>query len=221
MSQESTAPTSQRFYSIQGKITLLITGLIALLAVLGTWLIPEFYGLSEREALAERARAEASLLADAVSAALEFGQNDTAQETMQAARADSLIACAAVYDSSGVQLAHYGRSCPAALRGSEQASVADRLVFGSSEVKGATGVIGRVAVELRTENVETGARQMRQNMLLLALGVLAFGIVLALWLSGRIARPLDRVKRAAERIASGDISRVLPPEPGRDEVATL
>ena len=221
MSQESTAPTSQRFFSIQGKITLLITGVIALLAALGIWLIPDFYGLSEREALAERARAEASLLADAVSAALEFGQNDKAQETMQGARADSLISCAAVYDSSGAQLAHYRAGCPESLRSADQPPGEDRLVFGSSEVKGATGVLGRVAVKLKTDNVERGAAEMRRTMLLLAFGVLAFGIVLALWLSGRIARPLDRVKNAAERIAAGDISRVLPPEKGRDEVAML
>lgn len=225
MSQESTAPTSQRFFSIQGKITLLITGVIALLALSGIWLIPEFYGLSEREALAERARAEASLLADAVSAALEFGQNDKAEETMQGARADSLIACAAVYDSSGAQLARYtapgSARCPGTLSAAEVTSIEGRLVFGSSEVKGATGVIGRVAVKLKTDNVEKGASEMRRTMLLLAFGVLAFGIVVALWISGRIARPLDRVKNAAERIAAGDISRVLPPERGRDEVATL
>ncbi len=221
MSQESTASASQRFFSIQGKITTLITGVIALLALLGTWLIPEFYEASERRALAERATAEASLLADAVSAALEFGQSDKAQETMQGAHEDALIACAAVYETGGRQIAHYGRGCPPTFVSGDRPDANEQLVTGSQDVKGATGVLGRVAVRLKTDNVVAGARTMRTNMLLLALGVLVFGVVLALWMSGRIARPLDRVKNAAERIAAGDISRVLPPEKGRDEVATL
>lgn len=62
----------------------------------------------------------------------------------------------------------------------------------------------------QTEELYAGARVITYSLLLLAI---AGGALLALWTARSISRPLQQAMTVAERIAAGDLSTQIPPQP--------
>ncbi len=214
---------TDKLLSIRGKIALLTSVMIILLAGLDAWLIPEHYATAGMRALTERSAAEAALLAQSVATALEFSQIDTAEEMLEAGLADDLVAWAAVYGPDGQRLATVG---PHGLlpRIRPREGVVDTNAFtvaAASPVQRQGQPLGFVVVALRTERVQVDVAATRELMLWQAAGVVAVGIALAVLLSGGIVGPLRRVTSAAALIAEGDVSQDLEPESTRDEVGAL
>ena len=219
-----------RLYSIGGKITFLVLAVAVVSSLLTVIFVPAGFERNERKAFAERANAEAALLADAVAPALEFEQLDAAEDTLRWGLADNVVSYVALYGPDGrrtLSVAADGTRArpPARIEG---ADTADRLSTSAIAV-GAAGVghdgaarsLGTVVVALRTDLVVADVSEMQRNIVLLALLGAVIGLVLGAWLSSRIAAPLRRVTQAAERIADGELHGLARIDAGRDEVGTL
>jgi methyl-accepting chemotaxis protein len=213
-----------RLLSIRGKITLLSAAVVLTLAGLDAWLIPEQYEGTERRALAERAEAEAALLAQTVSPALEFAQEDTAEEMLEAGLADDLVAWAGIYDPEGHKMVAVGQH--ASLRriptdGGVIDTPSEWVVAASARVERGGQLLGLVAVALRTARLDREVQRTRERVLVQASIVAVLAILFAAWLSGTIVGPLTRVTRAAKNIAEGDVSVDVDAVDSRDEVGAL
>ena len=80
-------------------------------------------------------------------------------------------------------------------------------------------VAGFVAVEA-TADYQATLAAFRRSLLLAGLGALAAVLVLSIWLSGRISRPVVRLAEAAARLGRGDLEARNPVET-RDEIGVL
>jgi HD-GYP domain-containing protein (c-di-GMP phosphodiesterase class II) len=87
------------------------------------------------------------------------------------------------------------------------------------EVRGGQdlGVMG--VANASTVLIEASQFTQRNTVLLISLTLLSV-VVLGLWLSGRILRPIGRLKIAAEQVAKGNL-KVQVPAGGRDEIGVL
>jgi methyl-accepting chemotaxis protein len=214
----------QRLFSIRGKIAMLISGVVLLLAVLNAGFVPEQTANAERDSLRRSARSTAAMLADASKTAMEFQLMDSAQEVLATSLADPLVAWAALYDESGQRVAKVGahgamRAVAPAARERDLESD-DWLVVAAAPI-GAGGSLGSVAVALKTTPITERLESTRIDTLLLGFFVAVVGVLVAVWFSRRITRPLERVTEAAVRIAAGDVSQALPVERTNDEIGAL
>ncbi len=215
---------SERLLSIRGKIVLLMSGVLLLLAGLSAWLIPGQYAESGMHSLEERAEAEALLLAQTVAPALDFAQIDTAGDMLEAAIADELVAWAAIYDAEGRKIAAVGNHrSPGRIppRAGLVETPSGWTRSAAAEVNGSSGRLGYVAVALRTSTVVEEVERTRKSVLTQAALVAALGVIFAFWLSGTIVDPLRRVTSGARRIAEGDVAFDLATSTSRDEVGAL
>jgi methyl-accepting chemotaxis protein len=212
--------------SIRAEILIILGALVLVFALLAGILVPEYYESHAATSLRERAHAEASLLSNAVGPALEFEQQDVAEEILRAGLADPLVSWAAIYDAEGRRTVVVGEG-----RGRSRSQVdpregaegfTARTAYASSAVRRGDQPLGWVAVALQRDQIDAAVGEMRFLVLLVSLA-LAAGIMLlaTFWVSRRVGRPLVDVTRAAERIASGDVSSVVQATDRRDEVGAL
>ena len=210
--------------SIRAEILLLLAALVLVFALLGGLLVPEYYAAHAVDSLGERAAAEAALLANAVGPALEFEQQDVAEEILGAGLADPLVSWAAIYDDGGQRVVAVGegRSRSRIERREGAAGLQGNTVLGTAAVRRDDRGLGWVTVSLRRDEIDDAVAQMRLIVFLVSLAVAASTMLLAVyWVSRRVGRPLTDVTRAAERIANGDVSTVVSAGARRDEVGTL
>ncbi len=223
-----------RLFSIRIKIVSLISVVVLVLAGMYAVYAPSRYQKAGRQALRNRAEAEAALLADGVKTALDFGQTDDAQKTLHTGLANPIMAWAAVYGQDGKRVTHAeprgaetppeslgGRLLPptAHSRGRE-IEAGDNAVAVMVPI-GKKGKLGSVAVALHTKEVARVVAQMRSDAYVVAALVALVGLLAGFIISHRIARPIERITRAAETIADGTIPASFPIENTRDEVGAL
>ncbi len=121
-----------------------------------------------------------------------------------------------VADSAGPRDlgAVYSRKRPelaAALTGSAQqgtrhsATLNSDLLVTAVPIRRAGVVIGAARVTQSVAEVNSAVRTTIIELLLVALPVLAFGLVAGALIAGQISRPLRRLERAARRVADGDL----------------
>ncbi len=97
----------------------------------------------------------------------------------------------------------------------------DRLyLFSALPIERDGQVRGVVYVTRSTNPVRAAMYRLRSSLVKVLLAALAATVVLSLFLSGTISRPLSRLTRLAERIAAGDRRRRLKLE-RRDEIGQL
>lgn len=83
---------------------------------------------------------------------------------------------------------------------------------------------GQQAILVQAASLNSVDVILSQLQLYLALGVLigtVVGVLVVLWLTRSVLRPLDRMSRTAEAIAAGDLNRRLRLPDGQNEVARL
>lgn len=82
------------------------------------------------------------------------------------------------------------------------------------------GIVGLVAVSESVTGVESELSRLRLLFVLVLIVELLLAGVIAIWLSGRLARPLSVVSQAVRNIATGRETNPIP-ESGPDEIRTL
>lgn len=110
----------------------------------------------------------------------------------------------------------FGRSFPQGLLGANrlepgQALSSRLLSTEQGEIEDVAvplpGGLGEVRVGMSLAQVEATVSQLTREVLLSTLALLIIGVVAAVPLSGALARPVRRMTRAAEAIATGDLSQ--------------
>jgi hypothetical protein len=80
--------------------------------------------------------------------------------------------------------------------------------------------VGSIVIKRYLDNFSELSEASLLNQLMATLGVFAFGMLLALYLSWSFTRPLQGLSDAARKVAAGDLE-VKVPAPGKDEISDL
>jgi signal transduction histidine kinase len=80
--------------------------------------------------------------------------------------------------------------------------------------------VGSIVIKRYLDDFSELSHQSLMKQLAATLGVFAFGIVLALYLSWTFSRPLQELSEAASKVAAGDL-QVQVPTVGKDEIGRL
>lgn len=214
-----------RFVSVRWKIAGLLFAVVLAIMGLDAWLVPERAVRAERDALTQRARATAAMMADSVLAAIEFEQTDTARDALGAALADPLVEWAAIYGPTGVRMTKVGGGNPPATMEvddrPQDISSGESTIVVTAPVARDRDVLGTVAVAIRSTGIAVRREETRNAIALQGLVVLVLGLILAFLLSARMARQITQMARAAEQIARGDVSNELALATSNDELGEM
>jgi methyl-accepting chemotaxis protein len=212
--------------SIRWKLVL-TTGLTCVLALLLSGAILVWYDTQDFKS--DRLRdvtAAAAIVAAAVAPSLDFADAKTAQEYLEALKANPEIVAAGVYGPDGVLLAGYAldgaptRTLPEKAQIGQATFANDELVT-FTPIKEGDRTVGTVYLRAATEPLLV--RLLRYAGILLVAGVAALAVSapIAMRLHGAISLPIRQVAAAASRISKGDLSTDIPPAPHADEIGVL
>ncbi len=81
--------------------------------------------------------------------------------------------------------------------------------------------MGSVAVALKSDRIEQRRAESQKAMALQAAVIVAFGLLLALFVTSRMARSVQRITQAARQITRGDVSGSLNLEVSNDELGDM
>jgi methyl-accepting chemotaxis protein len=212
------------FISIRLKMGALIAGLGLAVAALTALTMPRYAAEGEREALEQRALASAAMLASAAVPALDFNQPDTARDVISVASGDPLVEWVGVYDERGQRVAEHGDG---ALRSVKDVGKGRLLKSDSTSIialapaRSDRKIVGAVGVSMASASIAVREETTR-NRILIQSALVSFVFVVFAWLlAGRMARLIELMTRAAERIARGDVSQDLALPRSNDELGQM
>ena len=78
-----------------------------------------------------------------------------------------------------------------------------------------------IATFLPTQELYQIAIEIRNNIILLSIGTLIIGLIIAVMTSSKIARPITALSEVAGRIAGGDLSIIVPRSGTKNEIGVL
>ena len=214
-------PKAKKRFSLLTKISLLVVGALALLAVAsGGSTFVYFRGVLKTEA-SSRARAIAITLAAALPQMPEAAQ----AATIQAVRREAALAYVEVVTASGAIVAHTfaGRAPaqePAQLR--EPSQMNEVLIDGAPVLDVPARMASGSIVHVGLDPAAVMARLLDAQKLLLAIALAALLVsgLLAVWIGRGFVTPLRDLTAAAARMAEGDLTGSIPVG-SNDEVGEL
>jgi methyl-accepting chemotaxis protein len=217
-----------RLSDIPIRIRLILVAAIssAVALLLAGSIIVVYENLTYRDQKAEEISVQAEILAESVTASLEFSDPKAAQEYLNALKANSEIYAAAFYDAKGALFAGYMRSdtatqpLPAKAQPSGQHFDGDDLVT-SSSIDRETRQIGSVYIRAHVESLTTRAIRYGKIILLVMLGSLLITLPLSMRLNAMIANPIREMVKTVSGIAEGDLTVTLKAETRKDELGVL
>jgi methyl-accepting chemotaxis protein len=170
----------------------------------------------------------ARVLASSVTASVDFGDVNAAQEYLGALRADPGTSGAAIYKADGSLFARYvapGRQSVLPERSASGNSagaqfVRDDLVVQVPVAEGLR-ILGSLHLQLRTEPLASRLLRYAWIMLVAGLGALALAVPISMRLTSSLARTIGEIADAATRIAKGDLSVEIAGAPRSDEIGVL
>jgi methyl-accepting chemotaxis protein len=214
----------QRSWSIRWKLCALVASVAVVLSGLDVWLIPSRVAKAEAEELRERAGVLAQVLAGPMGIAMDLEQPvETLTDSLKPGLNDRLVRWAVLYDPSGKKLAAVGGpGAPDSKPGLDQLVSSDTIV-GTSEVRvqNRPTSMGSVVVALKSDRIEQRRAESQKAMALQAAVIVAFGLLLALFVTSRIARSVQRITQAARQITRGDVSGSLNLDVSNDELGDM
>jgi methyl-accepting chemotaxis protein len=222
-----------RFVSVRWKIAALLFAVVVAITGLDAWLVPERAADAERAALIQRARAAAAMLADSSSTAVDLASASPeyasqARDALRVGLADPLVEFAAVYDADGRRLGEHHRTStsmiPATLRAESDARdlrVAEDLIIVAAPVTSRMGLIGTVAVGLRSAMIAEQRAGTRQTIAIQGVSVALIGLIVSFFLATRMTRQITEMAGVAGQIARGDVSSKLQLMASGDELGEM
>lgn len=203
-----------------------LTGVIGIVVIAGG-LFQWFYFPERMETVAfERAQRRASLIANVVATSigpgLEFGSqlgDFTAVQDVLDQLEGSEIQYAAARDTDGNLVAQLN------YRNREQHTESDTnidVVDVDRAVKGVDGAsIGTLTIGLSLAEMIDDKRQAQVTVLFVTGVLLVLGLFMSVVFYAFVARPIERVRDAAMRMANGDLSQEEIAANGKDEIASM
>jgi methyl-accepting chemotaxis protein len=214
----------KRFLSLRWKFAFLVASVAFALAGLDIWLIPSRVARAEEQELRERAEVLAQVLTGPLGVAMDLEQPaETLADTLRAALNDPLVRWAVVYDAHGKRIAAVGEGGSPTLRSELARFSAPATIVAPAEVqvKGRAMALGSVVIALKSDRIDERGEQSRKTMLIQACTIALLGSLLALLVSGRMARSMERIAQAARQIARGDVSGSLDFKISNDELGEM
>ena len=199
---------------LRRKIQALVIAIIAVLSLFILFYVPqqqqnllsqEFY--QKVESLGETVRL-------GITVGLSSGDMSSIPKIMDYAKNDATVRFVAI-QSEGTTFAAY----PQGFQYHPKLEQVDTLVI-SKKTLTTEAVSGEIIVGCSTAVINEQIRQVRLQALFLALGMLAFGVVAALWLAQTIVKPLKELSKAAQKVGEGDLTQSVRVKTN-DEVGTL
>ncbi len=218
----------RRIYDISIRWKLVLTtGLTCALALVLSGAIVVWYDTEDFKADRLRdVRAAAAIVGAAVAPSLDFGDSKSAQEYLDALKANPEIVAAGVYGPDGMLVAGYALSGAPARTLPEKAQLGqasfanDELVIFAPITEG-DRTLGTVYLRAATEPLLVRLLRYAGILLLAGVAALALAAPLAMRLHSAISRPIRQVAAAASRIGNGDLTADVPAAPYADEIGTL
>ncbi|AVX21150.1 Uncharacterized signal transduction histidine kinase domain [Carboxydocella sporoproducens DSM 16521] len=219
--------------SLSGKIIIMIIALIFLTAVFAFFDVQMTLHKIMGQQLTQRGISIGRDLA-ARSADLLFTRNLYAlDELLKDTRQNNQdIKYILVFDQKG-NLVHstFGRRLPAGLRNINSIRPGQEkniVVFSSPDglikdiaIPILEGSAGWVRVGMTEYYLQEGLKHVSSRLLLTTGGVSFFGILMAIWLTGVVTKPLKRLVHATQEVAAGNLAIQVPVENSGDDLASL
>ena len=204
-------------------VTVLVSAIALMLAGV---IIVAYENLSYRDQKIKEVSVQAEILAESVTASLEFSDPKAAQEYLNALEANPEIRAAAVYGAGMTLFASYVRnqtdSRPPPMRAepaSQRFNNDELTVFWT--IKRGGDEIGTVYLSTRVEPL--AARLVRYGgiILLVMLGSLLITLPISMRLHATIANPIREIAEAVSGIAAGDLTVHMGLGARKDELGVL
>ncbi len=200
--------------NIRRKIQVLVIGIVALISGFILFFVP----LQQQALLREEFEGKVVSLAETVhlgvSVGLSTGDMTTIPKVLDFAKKDPTVRFVAIV-SDGAVFASY----PANLALSETTTRSDTLIIAKKTLT--TDVIkGEIVIGCSTYIIQSRIAAIRWQALFLAMAMVIFGAVAAFFLAQRIAKPIQALSNAAERVGEGDLNQNVSIQ-SNDEVGKL
>jgi PAS domain S-box-containing protein len=210
--------------SVRSKVLLSGVVIVLLISLFNAVYYPQRQKRAAMEAMRERARNTAGMLALSTGIGLELHQLEAVTAAFAWAKSDPSLAYIVVMDSGGTVFASYNPQhvevvAPRALGPAVVQEEADRLVA-VAPISTHGRDYGRLVLGLSLDGLRAQIARDRLTALVVSLATLAVGAALSLVLAGRIAAPIVLLRQAADQISRGQYDVTLP-RGGDDEVGAL
>ena len=200
--------------NIRRKIQVLVIGIVAFISGFILFFVP----LQQQALLREEFEGKITSLTETVhlgiSVGLSTGDMTTIPKVLDFAKKDPTVRFVAIV-SDGAVFASY----PANLPLSQTTAQSDTLIISKKTLT--TDVIkGEIVIGCSTYIIQSRIASIRWQALFLAIAMVVFGAVAALVLAQRIAKPIQALSMAAERVGEGDLNQNVSIQ-SNDEVGKL
>ncbi|OPX39940.1 MAG: hypothetical protein B1H11_01605 [Desulfobacteraceae bacterium 4484_190.1] len=91
-----------------------------------------------------------------------------------------------------------------------------KMIYGTVILKDGTEIIGILRAAFPFASIEKQLAEVRKRMVLGSLFVAIFAALISLYMSRRISRPIEKIRKGTERFAEGDFGHRLPVEGARE-----
>ena len=206
---------------------MMVTVLASVIALLlAGAIIVAYENLNYRDQKAREISVQAEILANSVTASLEFNDRKAAQEYLNALAANPEIAAAGVYGANGALFASYVRfgadslPPPAHAEPTGQRFDGDELTV-SWIVKQEMGQAGTVYLRASIEPLTTRVVRYGGIILLVMIGSLLITLPISMRLHATIANPIREIAAAVSAIAAGDLTVNMALGTRKDELGVL
>ncbi|MBX2811245.1 MAG: response regulator [Myxococcales bacterium] len=218
--------SAKRFpaFSIRTEISfLLILGTLGV-GIMQAWWVPSEAAQGELLALRQRAHGTALMIAEIVSAPIEFIQLHAVEEGLRVALTDGTVEWVTAYDTEGHQLGIVGKPkveletlAEAHTAVNAQTDVVSEVPIIASD----DSQIGTVLVALKTTSIDARKAATQWKILvhagLLSLAALFYGVFFAT----RMTLPMRHITTAARCISKGDVAEELVLPKPRNELGIM
>ncbi len=187
-----------------------VTTLVAVAANAAAFLVHEYR--STREALIQERRALAEILAANAAAAVVFGDQEAARETLRSASGLQGVRGLVLYDEAGALFASVGvTGAPGAARSgaiAQEAEISDRELIVTAPVKVDGQAVGALELRSDLEALEASLRRVLAVAAMLLCIALGLAVALSRRLASMVIRPVDALSQAMQEVRrSGDFSK--------------
>ena len=181
--------------------------------------------ITYRDGLADRLRTQSVVVGTNTTAALAFGDQETARQLLGALEAEPIIEAACLYDARGAAVASYIRAggpgvCPA--RPSDEASsvMGDALLV-ASEIRHQREVIGQVVLISDLDLVDSRTMSFLAIVGIVMVVSLVVAFAMATRLMGAVVRPVLTLAETAKHVSRTRDYSVRAARQSSDEVGAL
>ena len=196
-------------HSVRMKLVALTSLIFALISLFIYWYFPRQLERKATDAITERARSMATMMAYNVSVAIEDEDRPTVCAVVIGAKQNPDLDYVMVFDSAGNVVATFD-SVRALAASYADADFADRISEDGLTYQTAMPIalhgklLGRIYLGLSLRTVHEEIARTRSTIALVSLTICGVGVALVVLISTLITTPLSRMMKVVEKIAQGD-----------------